>query len=344
MTILKATPPRSTAEPAQDLRLKRKSIELGHLEAWLTQGRGSFHFENVRALRSILRFGLRLTGLLSRGERNALTPLVRHIRFEFDHLPEGFCGFRILHLSDLHADALAGFAERLCERLRGLEADLCVLTGDYRFEVYGPCHNVYHNMEKIVRSITARYGIVGILGNHDFAEEALELERMGVRMLINESLEVKNGRSSLWLIGLDDPHYYGCDDLPGALRGVPEGAFKILLVHTPEMLEEAHQSGISLYLCGHTHGGQICLPLIGPLLVNASCPRKYTRGVWQYKSVKGYTSAGVGSSCVPVRFNCPPEIGLIELRCSRRHSDSGSEPRATTLSDDPASHRSRLSA
>jgi uncharacterized protein len=301
----------------EDLRLKRQSIELTHLEAWLTHGRGSFHFENLHFLRTLLRTTLKLTGLLSRGERNALNPVVREICFSFDDLPEGFCGYKLLHLSDLHADSLPGFSEAVVERLHHLQADLCVLTGDYRFEIYGPCHNVYYHMEKILAQVNARDGIVGILGNHDFMEEVPALELMGVKMLVNEAFAIHRGPEALWLIGLDDPHYYGCDDLPGALRGVPPEAFKILLVHTPEMIEEAEAVGIQLYLCGHTHGGQICLPGLGPLMVNANCPRQYTRGVWQYARIQGYTSAGVGASLLPVRFFCPPEIGLIELRCSR---------------------------
>jgi hypothetical protein len=91
-------------------------------------------------------------------------------------------------------------------------------------------------------------------------------------------------------------------------------------VHTPEIIEAAALYGIDLYLCGHTHGGQICLPWIGPIIVNANCPRRFTQGVWRYKQVQGYTSAGVGTSGVPVRFFCPPEIALIELRCTR-HQD-----------------------
>ncbi len=320
MTTLESHPTSGTTDRQTVLRLRRRAIELGHLEAWLTQGRGSFHFENVRALRSLLRFGLRVMGLLARGERNALHPVVREIRLAFPRLPEAFCGFRLLHLSDLHVDAIAGFADAVADRLQSLQVDLCVLTGDYRFEVYGPCHNVYANMEKILRHIRAREGIVGILGNHDFAEEAVELERMGVRMLVNDAWELRRHQESLWFIGLDDPHYYGCDDLSGAMTRVPDEAFKILLVHTPELFREAEEYGIDLYLCGHTHGGQICLPGIGPLLVNASCPRKYTRGVWRYKTLTGYTSSGVGSSLLPVRFNCPPEIGLIELRCPRHHA------------------------
>lgn len=305
------------AERIERLRRKRRSIELSHLEAWLGRGRGSFHFENIKLLPQIIRGVLKFTGLLSRGERNALSPVVRNIVFELDRLPEEFEGFRILHLSDIHADGLSGLAETIADLIRDIEVDLCVLTGDYRFEIHGPCHSVYHNMEKIIPAVNSRGGIVGVLGNHDFAEEVPELERMGIRMLINESFELRRGGSSIWLVGLDDPHYYGCDDLPGALAEVPMDAFKLLLVHTPEMIAEAAAAEMDLYLCGHTHGGQICLPWLGAVLVNASCPRKYTRGVWRYGDVQGYTNAGIGSSGVAVRFNCPPEVGVIELRKKR---------------------------
>jgi uncharacterized protein len=303
----------------KDMLYKRQLIEHGLLKTWAKRGRKSFRGKQHRALFALLRVALRLTGLRRRGEHNALTPGVREIRLTYDHLPESFCGFKMLHLTDLHADGLIGLAEAISERLVALEVDLCVLTGDYRFEVNGPCHNIYHPMKRILQNVNARLGIVGVLGNHDVSDEIPALEGLGVRMLINEALELRRGQDSAWVIGLDDPHYYGCDDLPGALRHVPAEAFKILLVHTPEIIQEAEASGIDLYLCGHTHGGQICLPFIGPLVINANCPRTYARGVWQYKRLHGYTNAGVGASGVPVRFFCPPEIGLIELRCVRHH-------------------------
>lgn len=297
-----------------DLRRKRKAIELSHLEAWLHQGRGSFHFENVEWIPVVVRNVLRLTGLLERGERNARTPVLKRMTFTFPDLPPAFDGLRLLHLSDIHADGLQGLPEAIVALIADLDYDLCVLTGDYRFEIHGPCHNVYHHMKTILAAIRAPLGIYGILGNHDFIEEAEEFEKMGVRMLINESVEIRREDQSLWLVGLDDPHYYGCDDLPGALLKVPKDAFKILLVHTPEIIPEAESLGIHLYLCGHTHGGQICFPVVGPLLLNASCPRRYARGRWKYGRVQGYTSNGIGSSGVPVRFLCPPEAALIELR------------------------------
>jgi uncharacterized protein len=299
---------------------KRQLIERGILTTWSRRGHSSWRSKHHQALCALLRIALRLTGLRKRGELNALTPVIREIHLTYDNLPESFCGFKMLHLTDLHADGLVGLADAISERLRALEVDLCVMTGDYRFEVRGPCHDVYPPMERILKSVNARLGVIGILGNHDVSEEVPALGRLGVRMLINEALELRRGRESAWVIGLDDPHYYGCDDLPAALRGVPATAFKILLVHTPEIIEEAEAHGVDLYLCGHTHGGQICLPLIGPLVINANCSRAYARGVWRYKNLQGYTSPGVGTSGIPVRFFCPPEIGLIELRCARHHA------------------------
>ena len=153
----------------------------------------------------------------------------------------------------------------------------------------------------------------GILGNHDESQIAIELENLGVRMLINEAAEISRGDESIHVIGVDDPHGYGYDDLEGALEGVPEDGFKVLLAHTPEIFEEAARSEIQLYMCGHTHAGQIRLPVIGEVFQNADCPRAYAQGEWQHDRMLGHTSAGVGCSLVPVRYNCPPEIPVIEL-------------------------------
>jgi predicted MPP superfamily phosphohydrolase len=266
-----------------------------------------------RSTGPILRSVLKILGIYSRGTRNALQPVMRHLRLEFQDLPESFDGFRILHLTDLHIDGVDGLAEIVAERIARLHADLCVMTGDYRYKIEGPCDAVYPRMQTILSCVQTHHGVAAVLGNHDESDMVGELENLGVRMLVNGAVEIRRGAACVWVVGVDDPHRYGCDNLDGALERVPRDAFKILLAHSPEIFEEAAAAGVHLYLCGHTHAGQIRLPVIGGILTNADCPRSYTQGVWQHGSMLGYTSAGVGCVRLPVRYNCPPEIAMIEL-------------------------------
>lgn len=297
---------------------QRRTVESRHHKGWRAHGHGDFLLWHDRLTATLLKFALQITGLYQRGLANALHPIVRHLRLELPNLPPSLDGFRILHLSDLHIDGIDGLAEALADRLAALPVDVCVLTGDYRFEVHGSCDAIYPRMRTVLASINARYGVVGILGNHDCADMAAGLQNVGVRMLINEAIEVGMPDGGLWVIGVDDPHYYGCDDLAGAMAEVPMEGYKLLLAHTPEMFEEAAQAGIDLYLSGHTHAGQICLPGIGPLVLYAACPRAYAHGHWQHGGMHGYTSAGLGCSMLPVRYGCPPEIVVIELKSAAK--------------------------
>ena len=276
-----------------------------------------FRRHEKRFVAPIIKFGLKALGLYGRGEIEALTPVVREIELTFPQLPHAFDGFRVLHLSDLHIDGCEGLAEAVAEILEGVEADICVISGDFRFEDEGPCEEIYRRVRKLLPGMDAPYGIYATLGNHDGSEIAFALEEMGIRMLINESVELERGRDSIWLAGIDDDFDYKSDDLPQALAGVPRNAFKILLAHTPDLYQQAAESGIHLYLCGHTHGGQVRVPKIGALRSNARCPRTYTYQSWSYNGMQGYTSGGVGCSSLPVRLNCPPEISLFTLRGTR---------------------------
>jgi predicted MPP superfamily phosphohydrolase len=282
-------------------------------------GRTNRHgrFERVverRIAMPLLKLGLQSAGVYSRGVRNALTPVVRVLPLRFPNLPPAFEGFQVLHLSDFHIDCSPDLAEVLGKTLRQLRPDLCLMTGDYRYEDYGPCEQVYPLMRHVNSSISARHGIFGVLGNHDHAEIAFGLEEMGVRMLVNQAVPVSCEGDSIWICGVDDPFDYQCDDLPGTLSQTPAGSFKILLAHCPELYREAADSGVALYLTGHTHAGQIRFPGLGALRHNAKCPRSFAYGHWKYRQMHGYTSAGLGCSSLPIRFNCPPEAVLIELR------------------------------
>ena len=314
-----------------DLIRQRQLIEQGKLQTWPRYGRqrqGQDH-----PLRDwLLRRGMKLSGLYARGVANVRRPVVNRLDFCFDTLPEAFDGFTILHLSDIHIDALPDLADILRERLCALEADLCVLTGDFRFGTEGPWRQVYPPMERVLAGIQARQGIFGVLGNHDCFDMVAEFNRMGLRILLNESLTLQRDNQQLCLAGVDDPHYFGCADVALALADAPSDAFKVLLVHTPELYAEAAQAGADLYLCGHTHGGQICLPGIGPIETHAACPRRYARGHWRHGRLQGYTNVGCSASGVPVRFFCPPEIGLITLhRTAAARADAAPQPQRDML-------------
>lgn len=274
----------------------------------------AFRFFDNHIMRPGLRIGLKAAGLYKVGLTNSLSPEIRQITLQYPSLPYAFDGFRLLHLSDFHIDGVDGLAETLVPLLRKINVDLCVFTGDYRFEDRGLCHAVYPRMRKVIDAISAKHGIWGILGNHDSAEIAYGLEALGVHMLVNESAEIRLNGDALWLAGVDDPFDYHCADLNAALEGVPRDAFKILLAHAPEIYESAAAQGVHLYLTGHTHAGQIRLPMIGSLKHNSHCPKEFSYGLWKYLEMYGYTTSGIGCSSVPVRFHCPPEIGVIELK------------------------------
>jgi predicted MPP superfamily phosphohydrolase len=168
-------------------------------------------------------------------------------------------------------------------------------------------------MENLVKTIHAPFGVTGILGNHDWLEMVPGLEQCGIRMLLNEAQALEKGSEAIWLLGLDDVHYYETGDLDKAVGAAPTDAVRILLVHSPEIIPEAFTAGMDLYLCGHSHGGQICLPGGKPIITHCRCPRSYKAGPWQHESMRGYTSRGVGTSLFPIRLFCQPEIIIHTL-------------------------------
>ena len=141
-----------------------------------------------------------------------------------------------------------------------------------------------------------------------------ELENMGVHTLLNECVRIIRGGSFIYLAGIDDAHRFHADDIAKVASEIPRGAFSVLLSHTPEIYHQAADAHFKLLLSGHTHGGQICLPGGFPLVLESTLPRHMGAGPWRYERMMGYTSAGTGSSVVPVRFNCPPEVTLHHLR------------------------------
>lgn len=278
-------------------------------------GRGRFHYENIPLFVNAIGLALRATGLYRRGQRNALVITVHENPVAMRGLPAPFDGLRILHLSDLHLGGYLGFGQHVANAISGLDFDVCVLTGDFRFFETGRYAHIAAELEALVPALACRFGVYGILGNHDFIEMVPMLEKAGIHMLLNEAVALTADGASLWLVGLDDAHLYGTHDFEKGLRDVPPGEPRILLIHSPEMIPGASAHGFGLYLTGHTHGGQMCLPGGWSLLLNARCPRRYTAGPWQFNDMVGYTSVGVGSSGVFARYFCPPEIVIHNLKC-----------------------------
>lgn len=294
---------------------RRMRLQVDHSAALFGAGRGSLHFENIHAIRVVLEALLKVSGLRNRARRNCADYHVIPVESALARLPQDFDGYRIVQLSDLHADALIDGGAGIIAALRELKYDLAVITGDYRFETnndYIPCLSA---MQPILKQLSmAEDGCYGILGNHDFLELVQALERMGVRMLLNERVDIVRGNDSITLAGVDDPHFYGAHDMVHALGAEKLDACTILLAHSPEIIDEAEKLGVDLYLCGHTHGGQICLPGGVPVIANASCGYRYLSGAWQSRKMCGYTSRGTGFSTAAARFFCPPEITLHTLK------------------------------
>lgn len=256
----------------------------------------------------------RIAGLQKQGKCNALNMEVVETTFSFPDLPAGFDGFRILFLTDLHLDGLEGLTDRLIKRIEGVEADLCLMGGDIRMETYGPMAPSMRRLRRLLAHVRSRHGILGVLGNHDCIEMNPDFEESGMIMLVNDAWPISEKGDRIWIVGVDDPHYYRVDDAARAFRTVPAQEFSIFLAHSPEAYQSAAAFGARFYLCGHTHGGQICLPGRGPILTNSRAPRFTAVGAWRYGEMIGYTSKGAGASGVPLRFNCPGEISLITLR------------------------------
>jgi predicted MPP superfamily phosphohydrolase len=263
----------------------------------------------------IKRFGevLWCCGLYERGVQNALDIRLNRMEIEFAHLPAEFDGFTLLMLADLHLDGHDELVERAVEAVRPIEPDICVMTGDYRFHVKGAFAQVLEPLERLLSAVAPRQGHYAILGNHDTVEMIEPFERLGVTILSNDAATFRRGGAELHVLGVDDVHYYYTEHARGALESVPDG-FTVALVHSPELAHTAADVGVSLYLTGHTHGGQICLPGGRPLLTNSASPRRFASGLWQCGDMVGYTSTGLGVSGIPVRYNSRGEAALITLR------------------------------
>ena len=260
----------------------------------------------------LVRLGLKCVGLYARGCRNALDLRVETHEITLPGWPRGLDGFRILQLSDLHFENNLRMTDHIVSLLPSIPHDLCVLTGDYRARTFGPFELAMHELARLRAAIPGR--VYAVLGNHDTIAMLPYLRRMDLPVLFNEGVRIGDGTDAFHLAGIDDPHYHRVWDIPRSLRIRPAGMPAVLLSHSSLPYREAEAAGVSLLLCGHTHGGQLCLPGGFAVLNNERAPRRMIRGPWRYRKLAGYTSRGAGATGVEARYNCPPEITVHVLR------------------------------
>jgi len=253
-------------------------------------------------------------------------------RIALRRLPKALEGFTIAHLSDIH---LGPYVRPQDVRMavwmvNALKPDLIVLTGDF----------VYHSARysaacaKELASLSAPCGVYAVLGNHDVWTDAgkvvRDLREAGVRVLRNEREAVEIGDARLWLLGIEDTGYTGflggffsdfqamwqkaAQALAGLLDEIPPDEPRILLVHNPDFTEMLPDEQIDLALCGHTHGGQVRLPFIGAPVLPSCFGQKYAAGLVSNEHTLVYVNRGLGLIYPPIRFNCRPEITLIQLK------------------------------
>ena len=293
---------------------QRLKIEQDHEAQVFGHGLNFFHFENLYSSPWLIRNTLRLVGLYRRGLNNAARVELRENRIALGRLPSAFDGLTILHISDLHIDMNAGAMRSMVQLVESLRYDVCVLTGDYRGKTWGPFEATLDGLAQVRPAL--KDPVYAVLGNHDTVRMVPRIEELGIRLLINECTNLARGDDRVYLAGIDDAHFFRVDNIEKVAEQIPAGEFSILLSHTPEIYRQAASAGFDLLLAGHTHGGQICLPGSIPITLDSVLPRYMGSGAWVYGDMTGYTSAGVGSCIVPVRFNCPPSITLHQLhRC-----------------------------
>lgn len=205
--------------------------------------------------------------------------------------------------------------------IRSKQPNLVVITGDLvdRAEETSACISFLRNLRA-----AARAPVIVVPGNWDHrafptkqsigAWHKRLQEETGVRVLTNENVVLHRHGGRIWLVGTDDP-YFGHADLDASFKGVPDSAFALVLTHAPEAFEElAQRPAARLVLAGHTHGGQVRLPFIGALRVPSRYGTRFAQGLYKLSDTFFYVNAGMGTSHLPVRFLCRPELTLLTLQ------------------------------
>lgn len=254
---------------------------------------------------------------LSQTARAALTEpfllTVEHHAIELAKLPPGFDGFRIVHLSDIHHSPFTSGEQikRAVETANRLKPDIIALTGDYishdrRYAA--PC-------AELLGRLRARNGVFAVLGNHDHWTDAALITDLfraeGITVLVNQGMRFERNGEAFWLAGVDDT-MVGLEDLSLALAGARDSEMKLLLAHNPIILRRAARANVDFVLSGHTHGGQV--KFRSEQSASGRQRRRLLGGLGRQGETQIYVTRGVGTVVLPIRYGCPPEVSLLELR------------------------------
>lgn len=229
-------------------------------------------------------------------------------------LPGEFAGTTIALVTDIHHGPYfgIGFVRSVVDATNELDADIIALGGDY-------VHREPKYIEPCIAELAklrAKLGVYAVLGNHDHWESAprtrAALEAAGIREFDSTGISLRAGGARLRLCGVDDL-WTGTQNLGDALGDCGEGEAAILLAHNPDYAEQIRDRRVRLVLSGHTHGGQVNIPFVGPPMVPSRYGAKYAEGLVRAPHTQVYVSRGLGTITPPVRFNCRPEIVLIEV-------------------------------
>jgi uncharacterized protein len=274
---------------------------------------GRFVHQRVVPNRAVVSVG-RLISKALPAQRPELT---RHV-LPIDDLPAQLDGLRLLHVSDLHVHDGPGPSALLPDIASELTYDLTLYTGDFI-----DSDEDIEPLTALLAAMPDRAPSYAVLGNHDYwslseeprPNDAVRLDReltgLGITVLHNSAAPAWDGR--VYVAGVDDP-VTGWDNIGAAMAGVPPDAACLLLAHSPDIVLRLGGYRPVLVLAGHTHGGQVRLPILGPVVNVTALPRRLTMGYHVYQGVPLFVSRGIGYSGLDIRFLCPPQIALLELR------------------------------
>lgn len=242
-----------------------------------------------------------------------MVPEVTEVPIASPRLESFFAGRVVVHLSDLHMVKM-GWRERMVlKELATIKPDLILMTGDYIEQWYTD----FGAFDRFLSEIASLAPVVATMGNNDYCcakQLDSSFARAHIPLLRNQAVLLRNGYDSLYVVGLED-NFTWQDDYFAATEAVPAGAARIVLGHEPSIAEKINPDGVTLVLAGHLHGGQVMLPLIGPLAPNTACfaTRAYTAGVFNVNGITLFSNRGIGTSKVPLRLLSRPEIAVLEF-------------------------------